>query len=71
MPADLHSSIAAGTRGLGGSIKEIKPQKIKLFISKLNLETHEALKINFFSGNLSLGKWNRANPKTLSPFLPN
>lgn len=67
IPADRHFKTAYGTESLGGSVNDKTPTKhcylnSKFYFYKLNLNP---------SGYLSLGKWYFANPKTLSPFLPN
>lgn len=65
-PAERHLSTAYGTVSLGGSASERTPTKTRPVRSYL----FSKLKLNP-RGNLSLGKWHFANPRTLSPFLPN
>ena len=70
IPADLHFLTAKGTDYLGGSIREINPMNTKFSMGKLKLSGLVVLNAKSL-GNSSLVKWSLANPKTLSPFLPN
>lgn len=51
-------------------MREISPQNVKLEKLKLKLDGFETLKIVVWRGNSSLGKFNLANPITLSPLFP-
>lgn len=70
IPADLHSRIALGTRVLGGSIRETRPQKENPASLKLKFAGLVTLKIVELRGNSSRRRWSLAKPRTLSPFLP-
>src|SRR6218665_961677 len=66
MPAHLHLRTASGTFGLGGSIIDMRPTKLRPSRGKL---TSSLLKLNPM-GKSSVGRRRSAKPRTLSPRLP-